>query len=419
LAVSGGADSLCLAALAGEWAASQGGTAIGYVVDHGLRPDSGSEATDAAATLRALGIPARILILEGLAPGPALPARARAARYSALQAACWADGVLDLLLGHHAADQAETVLMRADHSSGPAGLSGMAAAVETNGARLLRPLLAVPPGRLRATLRARGITWTEDPTNHDQRFLRARLRAGRADPDGDSNQTGRLCDEALMAGRRRRESEHQAADWLGRHATIRPDGLAILPPGPWPEAALGALLRCLAGRNFAPAPQRITALAASPHASCLGGLRLVAVGEALGGGFLLMREAAAIGPPVAAKAGAVWDNRFRRPAGAAALPGEQIEALGARAAAFRDFSDLPAAALATLPAFVRGNDPVAVPALGWPNPAILVARRLVFSPPQPIAGSGFIPAMPRTHDPKTMRNLNLGMQRVARRPMLG
>ena len=44
LAVSGGADSLALALLARDWARTRGGSALGLVVDHGLRPESGAEA---------------------------------------------------------------------------------------------------------------------------------------------------------------------------------------------------------------------------------------------------------------------------------------------------------------------------------------------------------------------------------------
>ena len=148
--------------------APQGGTLSAFVVDHGLRPEAGAEAEATTATLSRLSIPARILKLKGLEPGPGLPARARAARYAALQAACRADGILDLLLGHHAGDQAETVLMRRASGSGPAGLAAMAASVQLGNVRLLRPLLTVPPGRLRATLRERGIGWAEDPTNSDR-----------------------------------------------------------------------------------------------------------------------------------------------------------------------------------------------------------------------------------------------------------
>ncbi len=372
--------------------APQGGTLSAFVVDHGLRPEAGAEAEATTATLSRLSIPARILKLKGLEPGPGLPARARAARYAALQAACRADGILDLLLGHHAGDQAETVLMRRASGSGPAGLAAMAASVQLGNVKLLRPLLTVPPGRLRATLRERGIGWAEDPTNSDRHYLRPRLRAMRSDPEGVGAETLKLCEGAFAGGRERRTEETHTAQWLASHATIRPEGFAILPAGPWPANALAAVLRICVGGLYAPATQPVAALAAAPQAACLGGARLVPAGR-MGPGFLVLREAAAMAPPVPATAGAAWDDRFRRIAEDAALPMETIGALGKDAVRFRRLSELPAVLLATLPAFRHDGVVVAVPALGWSAAPAPQGRRLVFAPAQPVAGAAFSHAM--------------------------
>ena len=169
VAVSGGADSMALAVLAADWAALRAGQVIALVVDHGLRAESRAEAELSRARLDALGIPSELLVLTGLRAGPGLAARARTARHEVLRAACARRGILHLLLGHHAADQAETIAMRMLARTGPAGLAGMAALVEVAAVRLLRPLLAMPPVRLRATLRARGIGWVEDPSNQTRR----------------------------------------------------------------------------------------------------------------------------------------------------------------------------------------------------------------------------------------------------------
>ncbi|MFI4971268.1 MAG: tRNA lysidine(34) synthetase, partial [Hyphomicrobiales bacterium] len=78
-------------------------------------------------------------------------------------------------------DQAETVLFRLARGSGLTGLAGMAqASVLPVGAEaaifLVRPLLHVSKARLVATLKAAGIDHSEDPTNRDPRYARARLR---------------------------------------------------------------------------------------------------------------------------------------------------------------------------------------------------------------------------------------------------
>ena len=199
VAVSGGADSLALAWLAGPWARARGGEAFGLIVDHGLRAGSAAEAATAAAQLDGLGVQARVLRLRGLSLGPGLAARARAARYAALAAACAEAGIAHLLLGHHAADQAETLILRALAGSDVTGMAGMAAATRLEGLWLLRPLLDVPPAALRAALTAAGLGWAEDPSNRDQAATRGRLRALRGDPDGGGFATGALVAAARAA----------------------------------------------------------------------------------------------------------------------------------------------------------------------------------------------------------------------------
>jgi tRNA(Ile)-lysidine synthase len=174
--VSGGRDSLTLALLTRDWVRQQGGRILALIVDHRMRADSTDEAAATAALLDQQGIAAERLTWTGDKPSGGLQAAARAARYRLLFEACRRHGILHLAVAHHADDQAETVAMRAARDSGPDGLAGMAALVEHREARLLRPLLSVPRARLTATLEARGVRWIEDPSNHDLRFERARLR---------------------------------------------------------------------------------------------------------------------------------------------------------------------------------------------------------------------------------------------------
>ena len=113
VAVSGGSDSMALAVLLAGW-----GQPTALVVDHGLRPESGHEAAATASRLAALGVAARVLPIN-LTFGPALAVRARAARYLAMGEACRSAGLTDLLVAHHAQDQAETLLLRRRAGSGP------------------------------------------------------------------------------------------------------------------------------------------------------------------------------------------------------------------------------------------------------------------------------------------------------------
>ncbi len=201
VAVSGGRDSVALALLAHDWAQARGGEITGLIVDHGLRAGSSQEAAATRELLGRHGITAEILRWRGAKPSSGLQEAAREARYRLLFDACRRNGLLHLLVAHHADDQAETVAMRAARQSGADGLAGMAALVEQRHVRLLRPLLAIPRARLTATLEARAVPWIEDPSNADSRFERVRLR-----------QAGTLASPAGVGqGRARAAREHRLA----------------------------------------------------------------------------------------------------------------------------------------------------------------------------------------------------------------
>jgi tRNA(Ile)-lysidine synthase len=391
-AVSGGADSTALAVLASGWAASRGGRLTALIVDHGLRPESTREAALTATRLAARGVPARILELADLRRGPGLAERARQARHAALAQACAEAGILHLLLGHHAGDQAETVAMRAGSGSAARGLAAMAALTERPCVRLLRPLLDVPPGRLRATLRKRGMDWVEDPSNRDPATLRARLRQHFADPGGGGPEVTAAVARAQEYGAAREAADRRLAAELAARVRFYPFGHAVLSPGPVGELALAALLRAVSGRPYAPASGGVAALAARPRAATLGGVRLRPAGR-LGAGWLVVREEAAMAAPVAAGSGAVWDGRFRLCCEAGALPpGVRLGALGKAASRFRDRRGPPASVLATLPALWLHADLFAVPHLDYPDRHVRARLQLLHIPATPAGGGSFVPS---------------------------
>jgi tRNA(Ile)-lysidine synthase len=349
VAVSGGGDSMALALLAARW-----GSARAFIVDHGLRAGSDAEAAIVAGRLAAIGVAARILTLTGLGAGSGMPARARAARYRALEAACREEGYVHLLVAHQRADQAETRLMRAGQGSGPAGLAGMAAIVERDALRILRPLLGMPPARLRATLRREGVAWVEDPTNEDRRFLRPRLRqAIGAEEAGIAEAAAR---DAVLRG----EREAEIAAVLSKRAAFHEAGFVLVSPGPIAADALAALMQAVSGAAYPPPAEAVARIAAAPRAATLAGVRIMPAGR-MGAGWLVLREQAAIAPPIPAQDGAVWDGRFRLSITTALPDAAMIGALGADAARFRRKTVLPAAILATLPALRLGETMLAIP----------------------------------------------------------
>jgi tRNA(Ile)-lysidine synthase len=386
--VSGGADSMALALLAHAWARQHGGSLQALVVDHGLRGESGREATQTVARLGERGISAKILVIQGLGTGPGLAERARHARFAALQAACTEAGILHLLLGHHAGDQAETLQIRALGNSGPVGMAGMAPLVETTSLRLLRPLLAVPPAHLRTMLTSAGLGWFEDPSNVDAAALRPRLRLLRGDSEGSSSATAALVAASVASGRLRAEQERRVATALAECVALWPEGFAMLSGQPIEPPVLAALLQTIAGAPFPPATRAVSALAAAPRPTTLAGVRLVPAGR-LGTGLLVVREPAAMASPVHAQPGAVWDGRFRLNAKARLPSDATLGPLADDAARFRRLSPLPSAVLRTLPAIRCRSVLLAVPHLLYPDCNGWERFPVLFAPPRPAAAAPF------------------------------
>jgi tRNA(Ile)-lysidine synthase len=387
VAVSGGADSMALALLAREWASPVGGDVLALTVDHGLRTEASTEAETTLSRLAALGINGRRLTIEGLTRGPALAERARDARYRVLLEACAGAGIPHLLLGHHRGDQVETVMMRALSGSTSRGLAGMPALSETRSVRLLRPLLRVAPERLREFLTARGVTWIEDPSNRDPLAQRARLRAARADPSGTGEGTLAVAEAAIRAGAYREDRDLAIARILAGRVTMRPEGYALLTPGPIDPEALGALIRTIAGAPFAPPIDRVAQIARAPGPATLGGVRIVPSGR-LGSGWLLLRESRAMEGPVPAVPHAVWDGRFRL---AGAPPGGlagtvTLGALGPDSPAYRNRNGPAALVLHGLPTLRLDGTVIAVPHIGVGDPR----WHVLFDPRNSAAGAPFL-----------------------------
>jgi tRNA(Ile)-lysidine synthase len=351
---------------------------VGLIVDHALRAESGEEARLTAGRLTQLGIASEILALADLAPGPAIAERARAARHAVLEEACARRGIVHLVYGHHAADQAETVAMRMLAGSFEAGLAGMSPLSETATLRRLRPLLAIPPARLRATLRAVGMAWVEDPSNRNPTQQRARLRALRADPDGDGLATRALVLAARARGQARAAREADIAAELGERAAIYPQGFAHLLPGRLSAGALAALVGMIGGARRPVGEDRLRALAESLAPCTIAGVQFVPAGR-FGPGLLLARESAAIAPPIPARGGAVWDGRFRL--AQPAPPGCEIGAWGRDAQNDREF--LPMIVAVALPVLRCGGVVL--------TNAPATMNGFVFHPPRPAACAPFFP----------------------------
>lgn len=135
-------------------------------VDHGLRPNSETEAHLVADAARAVGaefVAHRVSIESG----PNIEARARAARYAVLP--------VDVCTGHTADDRAETVVINLLRGAGLDGLVGMHRIGGPTGG-VHHPLLDIRRHETLEVCKRLGWNAFEDPSNSDRSLLRNRVR---------------------------------------------------------------------------------------------------------------------------------------------------------------------------------------------------------------------------------------------------
>ena len=167
VACSGGADSLALVALATDAGID---IVVGHV-DHGLREESSVEVAAIRRAVADFDVPVASVRLD-LELGSNLEARARSARYSALDRLAERHGCETILTGHTLDDQAETVLLATLRGSATDGIAGIA---RRRGA-LRRPLLDIRRSETREVCRLLGWEPIDDPMNRDVAFTRVWIR---------------------------------------------------------------------------------------------------------------------------------------------------------------------------------------------------------------------------------------------------
>jgi tRNA(Ile)-lysidine synthase len=172
--VSGGRDSTCLLDVAAALLGPQAVCALH--VNYSLRAEADAEQALVQSQCERLGVELRVVKAPGVAPGEGegnLQAWARDVRYGeAERLAAERDALI--ATGHTASDQVETILYRLAASPGRRALQGMAAAE----GRLIRPLLGIERDETAAYCRELGLRYSEDASNEDRRFARARVRHG-------------------------------------------------------------------------------------------------------------------------------------------------------------------------------------------------------------------------------------------------
>jgi tRNA(Ile)-lysidine synthase len=175
VAYSGGADSTALLLAAAEqWP----GRVEAIHIHHGIQAAADHFVRVCTSVCAALGVPLHIVHVNAApAPGQSPEDAARKARNAALGASANRLGLQGVLLGQHADDQVETLLLALSRGAGLPGLSCMPETFQRSGMSFYRPLLQTPAAGLRDWLTRCNIPFVDDPTNTDERYTRNRIRA--------------------------------------------------------------------------------------------------------------------------------------------------------------------------------------------------------------------------------------------------
>jgi tRNA(Ile)-lysidine synthase len=165
LAVSGGADSMVMAALLFEHSPCQ--VAAIATFDHGTGAHAAAAAAAVEAWAVARGVPVRVGRVAGLRRTEAAWRQSRWAFLNRVGAEFDAP----VATAHSRDDQAETVFIRLLRGSGVRGLAGLLAPGPVQ-----RPMLAFSRADLRNYATLTGVPFRDDPSNDDVRHLRNRVR---------------------------------------------------------------------------------------------------------------------------------------------------------------------------------------------------------------------------------------------------
>ncbi|MBY0545622.1 MAG: tRNA lysidine(34) synthetase TilS [Gammaproteobacteria bacterium] len=172
---SGGLDStVLLYALHRAWSSTQ--RAIHPVhIHHGLSSQADQWGQHCAEFASALGLSLQLIHVTAQPIKKESPeATARRARYDAFRNLISANSLL--ILGHHANDQAETVLLQLFRGAGIKGLAAMPVLTTFSEGYLARPFLSLSREQLEAYAQQHHLTWVEDESNACVDFDRNYLR---------------------------------------------------------------------------------------------------------------------------------------------------------------------------------------------------------------------------------------------------
>ena len=176
VAVSGGPDSLALCFLTKIYSIKKSCNAYYYIVDHGLRKNSSTEAQLVKKLLNKYNIKSNILKWHGKKPISNIQSLARNKRYSLLINQAKKLNVKTILTGHHIDDLYENFFIRISRGSGLNGLVSFSEKTLRDKINILRPLINFEKKLLNYVTTNVFNYYIEDTSNEDNKFKRVRIR---------------------------------------------------------------------------------------------------------------------------------------------------------------------------------------------------------------------------------------------------
>lgn len=166
IAVSGGVDSMALLHRLQELPELQ--LTVAHF-DHGIRKDSAEDRKLVAELAARYDLP--FVYDEGQLGPTASEATAREARYEFLRKVAHTINAQAIITAHHQDDIIETVIINLMRGTGRKGLTSLGDSYDVK-----RPITHIPKDSLIAYAQDQGLTWREDGTNKDEKYLRNYVR---------------------------------------------------------------------------------------------------------------------------------------------------------------------------------------------------------------------------------------------------
>jgi len=268
LAVSGGADSLCLAYFSKIYAKEFGNKIHVLIVDHNLRKESHKEALKVKAILKKKKIKSKILRWKGQIPKNNIQKNARDLRYLLISNYCENEKIKFLATAHHGDDQIENFFIRLLRGSGLSGLSSMSIKTKYNNRlKIIRPFLDLKKTDLKYVTLNYFKTYIKDPSNKDEKFLRVRVRKYRKDMEKEGLDTSKIIktvDNLLSANQAlnfyKKKALYRHASFVSKNKCLVNKQIFLEEAGEIIFKSFSDTLSLISGKYYPPRSKKITNL---------------------------------------------------------------------------------------------------------------------------------------------------------------